>query len=577
MTEIYVRNFRRIRSADLACADGGIILVMGRNQQGKSSIAEAVQAGLTGTALPTPGDADAKRAQQRANEFVHDGAETGSVVIKTSDGVSSMAWPKCEFVTDGEPLRASPLSTALHGQSLPTMAPAARLKLLRDVLGGEPTKDDLIEFLTTGDVALSEKQAEVIWNKVDESDWDDAWRSAHEVGAETKGVYRAITGEAWGAKKAPTWKPPGWQEEWTNTPLADVESALQAAQAALEKLIAEQGSSSELARQRAEAEAALSSLRPDMKTAEGRVAELEELLQSKESELQKVEYPDALHAEECPHCGESVMVIDRSEDPSMRIYSLVKGIEAEMPPERMAEYKAAIAGLRSAIFTAKSDLTAARQAVERLAGRILEKEGILAKAAPEVDTDGIEQQIAEQRQAVAEAERKRDMFVTLSKSLQKHKTIVLNAKIQQALSEKGVRAKAMETALKRFEETVNKGAQWAWLGRVSISPEIVIAVDQRPYRDLSGSEKLRLRAVLQGAIAAEAGDDMIVIDLDEATDKRSIIGIVRMLTGYQLSGVVCAHAEAKEAAINLQTPGAKESGIDGYTYWVENGATAVLT
>src|SRR4029077_15235662 len=84
--DIAVRNFRGCADARLTCAP--IALIGGLNAVGKTSIAQAVGAALSGNTLPVAG----LRANA-AGVLVRTGATTGTVEVGNQNGSVTVEWP----------------------------------------------------------------------------------------------------------------------------------------------------------------------------------------------------------------------------------------------------------------------------------------------------------------------------------------------------------------------------------------------------------------------------------------------------------------------------------------------------
>ena len=95
MISIRVRNFRGCEAAEIELDP--IALVAGRNGAGKSSLAQATGAVLTGETLPfglaTKGSAAA---------LVKSGAQEAIVYLKGDNGMAHIEWPACAATSDGD-------------------------------------------------------------------------------------------------------------------------------------------------------------------------------------------------------------------------------------------------------------------------------------------------------------------------------------------------------------------------------------------------------------------------------------------------------------------------------------------
>src|SRR5436305_1985729 len=117
--EIDVRDFRGIAHAELSCAP--ISLLVAPNAGGKSSIAQAVAAVLTGNALARQFELTGKTA----GALIRPGAKDARCILKNGTGEARMSWPECQLSTTGaEPPRASTFAAGI--ESIPLLAPKDR-------------------------------------------------------------------------------------------------------------------------------------------------------------------------------------------------------------------------------------------------------------------------------------------------------------------------------------------------------------------------------------------------------------------------------------------------------------------
>src|SRR5450432_2183058 len=98
-----VQNFRGISEAQIAISP--IALITGKNGAGKTSIARAVAAAVTGKAVPYD-----KVTKKDCAVMLRTGTRMGSVTIVTDEGSTTVEWPKAEAQSDGKPPFASPIA-----------------------------------------------------------------------------------------------------------------------------------------------------------------------------------------------------------------------------------------------------------------------------------------------------------------------------------------------------------------------------------------------------------------------------------------------------------------------------------
>ena len=127
-----------------------------------------------------------------------------------------------------------------------------------------------------------------------------------------------------------------------------------------------------------------------------------------------------------------------------------------------------------------------------------------------------------------------------------------------------------------FQHHLDASTEVAKIPKIEIGDDMGITVGGRPYRDLSGSAQLRLRAVLQVAVAKMGNSAMIVLDIDDSTDRLHVQELLLMLKALAMPALIMLHQDVPDMAPDLQSPGAKKIGIVGKTYWIEDGVVLPL-
>ncbi len=104
---VKINNFRKVQQAAFDIAP--IAFLVGENENGKSSVAQAVALAAAQQPLPR------YIAKKDAKQLVHQGEKSGKVEL-TSDGVTSeISWPLAEFkhTGQGKPIYASEFAVGL--------------------------------------------------------------------------------------------------------------------------------------------------------------------------------------------------------------------------------------------------------------------------------------------------------------------------------------------------------------------------------------------------------------------------------------------------------------------------------
>ena len=296
MIEIELRDFRGCERASLRVDP--IALVAGRNATGKSSIAQAIGAALTGDPLVVEGV-----AKGSAGVLVKTGASSATVTIAGPEGKARVEWPSCQVASDGKPPAASAMAAGLT--SLVGISARERAAVVGVMLRADPTADDL--RMACEDQGIGEV-AEPIAKLIFDQGWDQAHSIRKDRGAQYKGQWRQVTGANYGSRIAAAWVPKGWRAADEKTTEADLITAVARAKAAHEQAI--------------EAAAVSGAEREQLVTAAGLTAARQVALRDAETAVQAAataldRATDArrlLPAAEsdsglpCPHCGAFVVI-----------------------------------------------------------------------------------------------------------------------------------------------------------------------------------------------------------------------------------------------------------------------------
>jgi hypothetical protein len=554
MISTRVRDVRGCERAEIVCDP--FALVAGRNAAGKSSIAQAAGAALTGRALMVEG-----LTKGAAASLVKVGASTAFVEIRDESGAARIEWPGCQVTAEGKPPQASIWAAGLA--SVATLPAKERAQILADYLHADPTREDLAAALA--DAGLGEERiVKVIWDLVEAQGWDGAHERRRETGAELKGRWRQITGQNWGARVARSWLPAGWSDDLDGHAENDLLAALALAKGAHEEAI---GAAAVSGAQR-------EALEREADQLEGRKdaladAEIEET--RLETELEKLQTaraalpPGGADAEmPCPHCGG--MVVLRQIDLATRRLEMAETVAAaELKQRRLA-----IAETDGAIGRVGPQLAEQRRVVERardamqFAANAQYQLGRMPADAPQADVASAKAKVdrAEEKLLAWRAKRQADDL---------RDRINGNDLVLKILAADGLRAKKLARVVEAFNNTqlgpLSDAADWK---AVAVDPAMMLTYGARPYALCSTSEQYRVRAVLQCAMAKLDGSDMVVLDAADVLDGTTRSGLFAMLEESGLAGLVCMTLSRRE-----QVPDLAAAGL-GQSYWIEAGVAEPL-
>lgn len=566
MTEILVRNFKRIARADLHVS--GIALVAGPNEAGKSSLAQAIRGAITGTAIPVESEGKRLTKKDTAPKLVRKGEETGSVTIIGENGKVSMAWPKCEFVSEGKaPPQSSRAAAGLV--SFARMREDERAKYLVETLKAYPTRKHLVEEIERAGIDRAELAAKAVWEVIEKDGWDAAYARARERGAKLKGQWEEVAREPWGAEKARDWKPQGWDPRFDDITIETAKAGLEAIEDELAEFDRNAGAESAVhAQLRADAD----QLEILEKTPAKDLEEIKKRLE--EARKERDGLPPAHTAGdpvECIKCGHPQLAVKDG----LRT-KLVE--RAELADDEKAARRAAIEAADKKLaslndeyrdaYNYNADLGRRRDKAAQAKLKLAE----LTKGRGEADLKKREEIIQRLNRAsynVGLVERRARCRVL-------QRQIEDSAKLIAILAPDGLRREVAVKALADFNARLAELSAAMGVHAVQILDDMsVVQVTEEgetiPYEvAMSESQKFRTRIVLQVATALVDGSDLVVIDNDVDQDRKFLAGTLRLLAKAGIKAVVTVRADRPQEA-----PKGLPPGIEGSVWWI--GADGVVS
>ena len=571
-----IRNFRGIESADLVIDP--ICLIAGRNGAGKSSILQAVAAATTGESIPflkpgsKPGTWSPRILKKAAGVLTRDGQAEGSVTITNDTGKVSITWPSCRIKTSKNTPQASFIAAGLV--DLTRMDAQAQGMFLINLLQAKPTDDDIAKAL--GQLGVSEKTIKRTVLAIKVNGWEFAEKKVREKMSQDKGQWRGVTGEAYGARKGEQWKPAGWTEELDNADLAQLQKQVEETRQTLESAIGQQAvGADEIAR----LEAAVCET-VDLKPLEDAVSSAQQEYELAETELRKTPQVDSETEFPCPNCltRQAAQITCKQCHTSMRVVHRSYGttgfemtgkdtVSEEERVQRINAYREAqerstranqvLSTTRKALSEGQSKFEAASKAKAQL---------------EEAKTRTVTaDQVAQARHAESQAKAQLQMVESCTKARKLHTGIQSLQRIADALALDGIRQNKLIQTLEPFNDELEALSTIANWGLVSLGEDLQPWYDGRPYVLLSESEKYRVHATLQIAIAHRDGSDMVILDGADILDQVGRNSLFGMLRSIQIPAIVAMTANKRTLVPDLA------SVRLGNTYWVENGTVDTTT
>lgn len=559
--QIEIHNFRGIEKAELDVAP--VALILGNNRAGKTSIARAVAAALTRTAVPYD------LTKKDCGVMVREGAAKGSVTISHENGSATVEWKKrgdAEVYSVGDAPTASPVAAGLVD---PLLLPPKELgALLIKSIKAEVTEKDLrgaLEEVGQGSALTP------VWSVISKEGWDLALKQAKETGSRLKGAWEAVTGEKFGALKVKDWMPEEFNGAVPSDDLDKLRAKVDAAQSGVDSAMRNVGAS-DSKRQ------ALASQAEAIEELEAQVPELEALKDKAKADYDEIEaefmatpQPSAagdMKTVECPECKAALTVtsagggnyklntpevVDQAKLKQARLdYASLSG--------RRENLRDKAGNLRRDLDALTDKLTAARKAKEDLAALPQGKEGADA--------------------ALTTAQKKLDDARKLFNAADKYakakaaaEKVEANQAIVGVLDEAGLRRKKLTESMDSFlSGFLHPVCESLALPPMTVTDDMRILVGDTSYLMLSGSEQYRARAALQLALARVDGSQAVVLDAaDVIVNSSDRAALLKAVVATGIKAIVCMAFKDAGNAPNLGKSG------HGLTYWVENATAEVFT
>jgi hypothetical protein len=551
MITLSVRGYRGIDSAELTCAP--IALLLAKNAEGKSSVAQAAAAALTGAAI-----ADAfEIGKKEVGEIIRRGARDAVCTVKADGGEARMSWPTCQLTTTGaEPPHASVYAAGII--SMPLLSPKDRAAALEQYLHSAPTKDDLHAAMTE---KFRDKSIDALWAEIETKEWDACARDYELERRDSSRDWARITGQSFGSDKSARWAPEGWSDHLDACTADELRARVDQARLALDEAIRSAATDkAEVDRLRKLADA-LPERQAALRIAFEEEGTARQLHDAAQADLTK--HPAAAeHASlNCPHCGNSV---------SIEQGQLVKASAATVADPTARRRALAAEAQAAAILNQKhAEVAQARVGTteSEKAAVDLDAMNLPASGAPAVPH--------------ASEQRAREMLMTaeLDARLKGQHTEAgtayrrwLSANLKhEILIPAGLRAKKLGEVVNAYNEAVLAplctAAAW---GSVNITEDLTFRLGERRYSLLSKGEQWRVRVLLQVAQAMHDGSSMVIIDNLEDLDSEALNGIFGLLRHAGLPAVVCVALRR-----DTRIPDLARAGL-GQTYTIEKARTVAL-
>lgn len=574
--KIEISNVLALHRADIAITTP-ILMVLGSNEAGKSSLRDAINMALLG---------DPVRVKLKKNygQLLHDDAKKGRVTLidENDQAIAGYTLPAGEH-TAPEIKGAAFLPHVINPQ-LTASLPDKELRTMLFQLTQCKASPDVTAGLLIKRGARPELVEEV--KPMLRSGFPSAAKDAAERATQAKGAFRALTGDNWGSVQSE-----GWELEIPEAPgMEDVspeaidaviaEHAKIAAEiekgvgyiAGLEGKIEQANTFYSRRDELTEAFELLVRAQAKLDTDKKSLEELESSLanaQDKLKEMQAGVVPVA-----CPCCQELLRITGRTLEKFQGLKAdtnATSTLALEVNKSRSAVdmLKRTIANDIAAVTTAENaghDLTALEEA-----GCPEVKDGAMDKAQAKLTECRL---LADKLRAKVEAMKQRQEMIdgaeeTTAKARKHHEDVLAWLLIAEALGADGIPAEILSTALKPVNDSLAILSRLSGWKKVEISKDMEITADGRIYGLMSESAKWRIDTLLALMIAQISELRFIVLDRFDVLDMTGRGELLNMLLDLADMGAI-------EQAIVCGTLKQKLSGMPPEVgqVWIENGSAS---
>ena len=558
---IYVENFQGLRHANLTLS-APITMVCGLNGAGKSSLKEAV-----GLAL---GEAARISLKKDWGKLVTEGEKKAQIIIGHDGVASSITLPNGK-ADRTDVVGQEYLPFVLNPDAFAKLDDKARRALLFALTKSSGKPAVVVEKLAArgADAAKVEKIKPLLL-----SGFNAAMEQAKTYTSESRGAWKALTGEVYGSDKAEGWMVtiPVLAEGTPEVSQEDLAQAQAEHTKAVEEigkgdqhlggLRAKREASDNMAARKTEIEEVFLQLFRRKTKLETTNTGLEEWKVKIAEAQQKLDAHSGESSCDCPGCGVKLKVVGKG-------IELFKGKTADLNKQAAAklELQKANDAYNLLLRTQTNDLKAVAEAEQ--AGRDLDA---MVATVGEVVTDAMIQRVVDAIQgqrnvrdaatAKVEAMRERIDLIThaekkAAQAAQHHEDVKAWTLIATALAPDGIPGEILSGALKPINDSLAKLSTIAGWPAVLIASDMAITAAGRLYTLLSESERWRCDALIGLAIAQASDLRLVVLDRFDVLITKARSQLMGLLLSLAKSGeietaIICGSLKEKPTTLPAQ-------------------------
>jgi DNA repair exonuclease SbcCD ATPase subunit len=512
---ITASNYQRLTSAHIALG-APILLLAGENEQGKTSLADAIYHAMTGIARRVS-------LKKDFGDLVHDGQKKGIVSVEVAsdepeNGQFTVTIPNDKRTVEGvdeQPL----LQHLLDPKRFVALKPEDRRTLLFGVTGKRITGKRILEELQKKG-ADPKKTAEV--GAVLLAGFKAGHDEAKTKASEARGSWKAITGETYGSKKAEDWKAP--KPEYDGERIPKLEQGIAEASAKISACDQQLGAMDAQRKAAREQHARRNALVELVDQTERRAAKLatdqqmlDEWIAKVEETRRKAGTGPKVDPMTCPHCagmvelhGKTLVQHDPGKSGDPQAIALLP--QQEQTLQRLTHARDLSKGALEQSQTAKAQLTE----LDANPAQPPNEEEAAVTAAQKTAHEHSRRALQETLDGIRAAKAKADAAdANTAKAAGFHKDVTEWEQIADWLAPSGIQSELLTDALQPFNERLANTARLTGWDLVSIDAEMTIRIAGRAYGLCSESAKWRAEAAVTEALAFVSGVKTFLLDAVE--------------------------------------------------------------
>lgn len=557
--KISIRDFGRVKSADIELEKGKIVLIGGRNGTGKTTTYTATQAILAGERMPSG------LPMTCASQYVRYGTDRATVRAVAKDDERTMIWNPASVEVNGLPAKLLSRTSAGLQKVTDITEPKKRAAFWIELLNAAPAEDDWKSALLNLGYAVDSKftleKLESIKVLGVDATQKENWQQIDYASRR----FCEITGQKkWGKVQSLNWQPADAIElDLSRLTLKELEPkyviAVKNTEAAVRAEGATEGAIAIVKTQAEQAEALEKAVGP-------LYTKCQELGNQKAAQKRVVD-DLALKVQNfalaCPHCTKAVEIknnqVFKSDKPAFD-EDVFNAAEKEYDEANAVDEK-----LSKDLAVAEAEWRAAKAAAAAAQTAAIEYARLMSKK-QEAGSAG---DVGKARAAVALIERQMTALKKRDEAHELDKKIRDLMLVDELLQPSGLRQTKLEAKLdelkKRCLDPLSNKAGWL---KVQVSPDLQIFgwpkgdLQETPYAGLSESQQLRTDIILTLAIANIRKESTILLDRLDCMEAQGFEELCTLLKTIGFTALICMKAMSPSVLPDLQKMNA------GTTYWV---------